>query len=194
MPTKIFVNLPVKDLSRSIDFFTQLGFSFDSQFTDENAACLVISDGIYVMLLVEPFFKSFTTKDIADATRSTEAILALQVETRQRVDELADKVLAVGGQPANDPMDEGFMYGRSFQDVDGHIWEVMCTDPAAGQSSKSGTRGSHRAPRFPRRSPVPAGNLPRRGRRSTGSRCSPPAYLLRLNTSKPGRVASQHHV
>lgn len=133
MSTKIFVNLPVKDLDKSKAFFTELGFSFDPQFTDENAACLVISDDIYAMLLVEPFFKSFTTKDIADATRSTEAILALGVESRQRVDELADRALVVGGQPANDTMDEGFMYVRSFQDVDGHIWEVMYMDPAAGQ-------------------------------------------------------------
>jgi predicted lactoylglutathione lyase len=131
MSTKIFVNLPVKDLGKSMDFFTKLGYSFDQQFSDENAGCLVISDDIYAMLLVEPFFKSFTKKDIVDATTSTEAILCLGVESRQRVDELVDKALAAGGLPSNDTMDQGFMYGRSFQDLDGHLWEVMYMDAAA---------------------------------------------------------------
>ncbi|UGY94893.1 VOC family protein [Streptomyces gobiensis] len=131
MPKKIFVNLPVKDLDRSIAFFTELGFSFDSQFTDENASCLVISDDIYAMLLVEPYFRTFTKKDIADATTSTEAILCLGVDSRQEVDELADKALAAGGQPAMDSNDQGFMYGRSFQDPDGHHWEVMYMDIAS---------------------------------------------------------------
>lgn len=133
MSTKIFVNLPVKDLTKSTAFFTELGFSFNPQFSDENAGCMVISDDIYAMLLVEPFFKAFTKKEIVDATKSTEAILALGVESRQRVDELADTAIEAGGQPANDPMDEGFMYGRSFQDLDGHIWEVMHMDETAAQ-------------------------------------------------------------
>ncbi|MGH3839694.1 MAG: VOC family protein, partial [Pseudonocardiaceae bacterium] len=120
MSTKIFVNLPVKDLGKSIDFFTALGFSFNPQFTDENAGCLVISDDIYVMLLTEPFFKSFTNKDVVDAAKSTEVILALGVESRQQVDELVDKALAAGGQPGSFSNDESFMYGRSFQDLDGH--------------------------------------------------------------------------
>ncbi|WP_214366094.1 VOC family protein [Pseudonocardia sp. H11422] len=131
MSTKIFVNLPVKDLGKSIEFFTALGFAFDQQFTNDDAGGLVISDDIYVMLLTEPFFKSFTKKDVVDATKSTEAILALGVESRERVDELADKALAAGGLPANDTNDQGFMYGRSFQDLDGHIWEVMYMDMAA---------------------------------------------------------------
>jgi uncharacterized protein len=133
MSTKIFVNLPVKDLEKSKRFYTALGYSFNPQFTDENAGCLVISDDIYAMLLVEPFFKNFTKKAIADATTSTEAIVALGVESRDQVDELADKALAAGGQPANDPMDHGFMYSRSFQDLDGHIWEIIYMDPAAVQ-------------------------------------------------------------
>ncbi|GAA1825757.1 VOC family protein [Planosporangium flavigriseum] len=133
MSTAIFVNLPVKDLGKSMDFFTRLGFSFNRQFTDENAACLVISDTIYAMLLVEPFFQTFTKKEIADATKSTEAILCLGVESRQRVDELADRALAAGGLPANEAMDQGFMYGRSFQDLDGHLWEVMYMDQDAVQ-------------------------------------------------------------
>ncbi|GAA2357100.1 VOC family protein [Nonomuraea africana] len=130
----IFVNLPVKDLDRSKNFFTGLGFTFNRQFTDEKAACLVISDTIYAMLLTEEFFKSFTKKDIADAHTTTEAIVALGVESREKVDELADKALASGGSPANDPMDEESMYGRSFQDPDGHLWEVVWMDPAAVES------------------------------------------------------------
>lgn len=131
MSTKIFVNLPVKDLGKSTDFFTELGFSFNPQFSDENAGCMVVSDDIYVMLLVEPFFQSFTKKEVVDSTKSTEAITCLGVDSRERVDEMVDKALAAGGQPSNDPMDEGFMYGRSFQDLDGHLWEVMYMDPAA---------------------------------------------------------------
>ena len=134
MSTKIFVNLPVKDLSRSIDFFTKLGFSFNQQFTDENATCMVITDDIYAMLLVEKVFQSFTTKEVADATRTTEAIVALGLDRREQVDELADKALANGGQPVKEPMDQDLMYGRSFQDPDGHIWEVFYLDPAAVQS------------------------------------------------------------
>jgi predicted lactoylglutathione lyase len=129
MSTKIFVNLPVKDLARSVAFFKGLGYSFNPQFTDENAACLVIGDDIFAMLLVEPFFRRFTKKEIADATTTTEAIVALGVESRERVDELVDKALASGGQAANETDDQGFMYGRSFQDPDGHIWEVLWMDP-----------------------------------------------------------------
>jgi predicted lactoylglutathione lyase len=132
MPTKIFVNLPVKDLSKSMAFFTRLGLSFNQQFTDENAACLVISDDIYAMLLVEPFFQRFTRKGIVDASKGTEAILGLGVDSRERVDELADNALAAGGSPSNDTMDQGFMYARSFQDIDGHLWEVMYMDPTVG--------------------------------------------------------------
>lgn len=131
MPTKIFVNLPVGDLNRSKDFFTTLGFGIDPRFTDENAACIEISPEIYLMLLVEPFFRTFTTKDVADATRSTEAILALSVDSRQRVDELVDGALGAGGGVANETSDQGFMYGRSFSDPDGHLWEVMYLDPSA---------------------------------------------------------------
>ncbi len=131
MSTKIFVNLPVRNLSKSIEFFTNLGYSFHPQFTDEKAGCLVISEDIYAMLLVEPFFKTFTTKEVADATKSTEVIVALSADSRQRVDELVDRAFAAGGRPANDPMDQGDMYVRSFQDVDGHIWEVLYMDPAA---------------------------------------------------------------
>ncbi|MGP3924460.1 VOC family protein [Streptomyces sp. 8N616] len=133
MSTKIFVNLPVKDLAKSKDFFTRTGFSFDPQFTDDRAACLVISDDIYAMLLTEPFFKTFTGKEIADTRKSTEAIVALGVESRERVDELADKAFAAGAQPSRETDDQSPMYGRTFQDPDGHLWEIFSMDPSAMQ-------------------------------------------------------------
>ncbi|WP_407566132.1 VOC family protein [Streptomyces sp. 184] len=135
MPHKIFVNLPVKDLDRSVTFFTALGYRFDENFTDENATCLVITDDIYAMLLTEPFFKGFTKKEIADATTSTEAILALSVDDRAAVDEIVDKALAAGGAVANEPNDQGFMYGRSFLDPDGHQWEIFWMDPTAATAA-----------------------------------------------------------
>ncbi|MGH3938455.1 MAG: VOC family protein [Pseudonocardiaceae bacterium] len=131
MSTKIFVNLPVRDLAKSIDFFTKIGFSVNPQFSDENAACVVISEDIYAMLLVEKFFQSFTSKQLVDATTSTEAILALGLDSKQQVDDLVDKALAAGGQPGQFSNDDSFMYGRSFQDLDGHLWEALYMDPTA---------------------------------------------------------------
>jgi predicted lactoylglutathione lyase len=128
---KIFVNLPVKDLGESVDFFTQLGFSFDPRFTDDQATCMIVSDEAFVMLLVEDRFKDFTKKALVDSTKQTEAIVALSAESREQVDELADKALQAGGAPANEPMEMDFMYGRSFQDPDGHLWEVVWMDPSA---------------------------------------------------------------
>ncbi len=128
---KIFVNLAVKDLKRSVDFFERLGFEFDSRFTDEQATCMIISDEAFVMLLVEARFKDFTTKAIADPATETEAIVALSAESREQVDELADRALASGGSPANDPIEVDFTYGRSFHDPDGHLWELIWMDPAA---------------------------------------------------------------
>jgi hypothetical protein len=128
---KIFVNLAVEDLDTSVEFFTKLGFTFDPRFTDESATCMIVSDEAFVMLLAESRFKDFTKKQLADPTTSTEAILAFSAESRAQVDELADKALESGGSPANDPMDHGFMYGRSFDDPDGHLWEVMWMDPSA---------------------------------------------------------------
>lgn len=122
---KIFVNLPVKDLQASIEFFSKIGFEFNPQFTDDNAACMVINDHIFVMLLVEGFFKTFTKKEIADATKSTEVIVALSADSREQVDEIVNKALAAGGTTPNEPTDHGFMYGRSFQDLDGHLWELI---------------------------------------------------------------------
>ncbi|WP_312108387.1 VOC family protein [Brevibacillus reuszeri] len=128
---KIFVNLPVKDLQASIDFFSKIGFSFNQQFTDDKATCMVISDHIYVMLLVEGFFKTFTKKDIADASTSTEVIVALSADSREQVDEIVGKALAAGGTASNEPTDHGFMYSRSFQDLDGHLWELIYMEHGA---------------------------------------------------------------
>lgn len=129
-PRMIFVNLPVKDLKRSMDFFSALVFQFNPQFTDETAACMVISDLAFAMLITETRFKDFTKKAVADAGKTTEVLVALSAESRQGVDDLVHKALAAGGSPANDVMDYGFMYGWSFQDPDGHIWEVVWMDPA----------------------------------------------------------------
>ena len=134
MARKIFVNLAVKDLDKAVEFFTTLGFSFDPRFTDKTATCMIVSDEAFVMLLVESKFREFTKKELADATTQTEAILALSAESREQVDELADKALEVGGSPANDPIDMGVMYGRSFEDLDGHHWEVIWMDPSALES------------------------------------------------------------
>ncbi|QNE77497.1 glyoxalase [Streptomyces finlayi] len=131
MPQMIFVNLPVKDLETTKDFFGKLGYGFDPQFSDDTTACLVISDTIFAMLITEPKFKEFTRKEIADSAKSTEVILCLSAESREKVDELVDTALASGGFPANEPMDHGFMYVRSFQDPDHHLWEIMWMDPAA---------------------------------------------------------------
>ena len=128
---KMFVNLAVKDLDRSVDFFTRLGFSFNQQFTDETATCMVVSDEAYVMLLRENRFKDFTKKELADPTTQTEAIVAFSADSREQVDQLADTALEAGGSPANDPIEMDFMYGRSFQDPDGHQWELIWMDPSA---------------------------------------------------------------
>jgi uncharacterized protein len=134
MATKIFVNLPVKDLNRSVAFFTKLGFTFNAQFTDEKATCMIIAQDSFVMLLVEKFFQGFTKKPISDATKSTECIIALSADSRAQVDELVDKALQAGGSKTIDTMDQGFMYSRAFQDPDGHMWEVIYMDPSAIQS------------------------------------------------------------
>ena len=131
MSTKIFVNLPVKNLSKSIEFFTRLGYTFNPQFTDETATCMIVSEDIYIMLLTEEKFKIFTKKEIADATRSTEAIICLSADSREKVDEMINKALEAGGTTPNEKQDHGFMYGWGYQDLDGHLWEVMWMDPGA---------------------------------------------------------------
>ncbi|WP_330175935.1 VOC family protein [Streptomyces sp. NBC_01498] len=131
MINSLFLNLPIKDLDTTKTFFGKLGFSFNEQFSDERTACLVLNENNFVMLLTEPRFKDFVSKEIADTTRTTEVLVGITAESRARVDELVDAALANGGSPANETQDHGFMYGRSFQDPDHHIWEVVWMDPAA---------------------------------------------------------------
>jgi uncharacterized protein len=128
MSTKIFVNLAVKDLSKTVPFFDKLGFKFNPQFTDEKATCMIVSEDIYVMFLVEKFFKTFIPKEISDTSRSNEAIITLSAESRAKVNELVDKALLAGGKTSHGVQDEGGMYGRAFEDLDGHLWEVMYMD------------------------------------------------------------------
>lgn len=125
MPRQIFVNLPVKDLERSKAFFAALGFTFNPDFTDEKAASMVVSDGIYVMLLTQDFFKTFTKKPVADATKSTEVLVCLSCDSRAEVDELVARALAAGGKAPSAPQDHGFMYQHGFDDLDGHGWELV---------------------------------------------------------------------
>jgi uncharacterized protein len=128
---KLFVNLPVKDLEASKAYFAKLGFSFNPQFTDEKAACMIVSDEASVMLLAEPFFKTFTKNGICDTSAKTEALFALSCDSRDEVDALVKSAVAAGGSHAMDATDHGFMYGWSFYDLDHHHWEVMWMDPKA---------------------------------------------------------------
>lgn len=132
MNKQIFVNLPVKDLDRAKTFFSSLGFTFNAQFTDDKAACMVVAENIYVMLLVESFFHTFTgNKAIADARKVTEVLVCLSCQSREDVDALVAKAVAAGGRIPREPQDHGFMYGHSFEDLDGHIWELAYMDEAA---------------------------------------------------------------
>lgn len=130
MSTKIFVNLPVKNLKQSIEFFTRLGFQFNPQFTDETATCMIVSEDIFIMLLTHEKFKTFTSKEICDATKSTEVLVCLSSESREKVDEMVRKAVAAGGTTYDEPQDHGFMYGHGFQDLDGHIWEIIYMEPS----------------------------------------------------------------
>ncbi|WP_138476466.1 VOC family protein [Dyadobacter bucti] len=131
MATKIFVNLPVKDLNQTVEFFTKLGFTFNAQFTDENATSMIISDDIYVMLLVEKYFQTFTKKEIVDTSKAAEAIICLSADSREEVDALVDKAFAAGAKSSSETQEYGYMYGRGFEDINGHLWEVMWMDPGA---------------------------------------------------------------
>ena len=131
MSTKIFVNLPVKDLSKSMAFFRTLGFNFNPQFTDDTAACMVVSEDIFVMLLTQKKFQEFTPKAICDATKSSEVLLCLSRENRAKVDEMVRDAVAAGGTTYSPSKDYGFMYQHGFQDLDGHIWELIHMDPSA---------------------------------------------------------------
>jgi uncharacterized protein len=130
---KLFVNLAVRDLERTKAFFAKLGFDFDPKYTDENAACMIVNDDASVMLLVEPFFKTFTRRQTCDTTQQTEALLAFSCDSREAVDRIVKTALAAGGSHAMDPIDHGFMYGWSFYDLDAHHWEVMWMDPATAR-------------------------------------------------------------
>jgi predicted lactoylglutathione lyase len=125
MPRQIFVNLPVKDLDASVRFFTALGFDFNPEFTDANATCMVVSDNIFVMLLVEAFFRTFTDRALVDAREQTEVLVCLSCDSDAEVDELVAKAVAAGGKAHRSPQDHGFMYGHGFEDPDGHVWELV---------------------------------------------------------------------
>lgn len=129
MVTQIFVNLPVKDLNRSVAFFTKLGYTFNPKFTDEKATCMIISDTIYIMLLKETFFQTFTKKEIVDAHKAAECSIALSADSKDAVNEMVDKAEAAGATIPNPASDYGFMYQHSFEDLDGHHWEFIWMDP-----------------------------------------------------------------
>jgi predicted lactoylglutathione lyase len=130
---KIFLNLPVRDLNKTKEFFSKLGFEYNPMFTDENAACMILSEDGFVMLLQDKYFKTFTKKELSDSTKYTEALFGLSCESREEVDAIVKKAIDAGGAHAMDPQDHGFMYGWSFYDLDGHHWEVVWMDPKAAQ-------------------------------------------------------------
>jgi len=134
MITQIFVNLPVKDLNKSVEFFTKLEFTFNPQFTDENATCMIVGENMFIMLLVEKFFKTFTKKEITDTTKNTEMIVALSAQSREEVDQMMNKVLEAGGKESRAPQfqeDYAWMYGRYFEDLNGHLWHIFYMDESA---------------------------------------------------------------
>ncbi|RKS14673.1 VOC family protein [Flavobacterium sp. 120] len=131
MASKIFINLAVKDLKKSIDFFTTLGFSFNPQFTDEQATCMILGEHIFAMLVTEQRFKDFTKKEICNANKNTEVLLAMDAESKEKVDEMVKKAVDAGGSIYMEPQDHGWMYGHSFADLDGHQWEIFYMDESA---------------------------------------------------------------
>jgi uncharacterized protein len=132
MATQIYVNLPVRDLTRSRQFFAALGYQFNAQFSNEQGACMIVAGDIYVMLLVESFFKTFTHKPVVDAHHATEVLVCLSMETRQQLDDMVTKALAAGATAPRAPQDHGFMYQHGFEDLDGHIWELVHMSGAPG--------------------------------------------------------------
>jgi predicted lactoylglutathione lyase len=129
MATQIFVNLPVQSLRRSIDFFKALGFGFDPQFTDDKGTCMIVGENSFVMLLARDFFQSFTPKDVADASKTTEVLIAISRESREAVDELVARAVAAGATAPRQAQDHGFMYQHGFHDLDGHVWELLWMRP-----------------------------------------------------------------
>lgn len=136
VPRKMFVNLPVRDLNRSIQFFAALGFTFNPRFTDEKAACMIVSNEAFVMLLTEQFFKTFTHRRVCNTAQDAEGLFALSCTSRAEVDEMVTTAIAAGGKQAMNKQDHGFMYGRSFYDLDGHHWEVLWIDSSAMQKQR----------------------------------------------------------
>ena len=131
MARQIYVNLPIRNMERTQAFFKSLGFSFNPQFTNEQGACMVVADDIYVMLLIEPFFQTFTKKPVADASKTTEVLICLSCDSRAAVDDLVRKAVAAGAKTPVPPQDHGFMYGHGFEDLDGHQWELTYMEPNA---------------------------------------------------------------
>jgi predicted lactoylglutathione lyase len=129
MHKQIFLNIAVDNLERSKAFFSKLGFTFEPKFTDENAACMIVGENIFTMLLTKPFFSTFTSKPLSDPSKTTEALICLSCDSRAEVDDLVAKAIAAGGTAPRKPQDYGFMYGHGFEDPDGHIWELAYMDP-----------------------------------------------------------------
>jgi predicted lactoylglutathione lyase len=133
MASQIFLNLPVKNLDASVAFFTKMGYTFNAQFTNADATCMIVNEHIYVMLLVKPFFKTFVTKKIADAHKTVQMLVGLSFDSKDDVNKMVDAAIAAGAVEAREPLDHGFMYTRAFNDLDGHIWEMFWMDPSAVQ-------------------------------------------------------------
>jgi len=133
MSRLMFLNLPVRDLSRTMEFFSKLGFEYNRQFTDDKAACMIVSEQAFVMLLSEPFFKTFTQRELCNTATHIEGLFGLSCASRAEVDSIVKKAVAAGGKTVKDPVDHGFMYGWGFDDLDGHHWEVFWMDPNAVQ-------------------------------------------------------------
>ena len=128
---QIYVNLPVKDLQKSISFFKALGYTFDPQLSNEQGACMILGENLYTILLAELFFKTFTAKPISDATKHTEVLICVSCDSRAAIDNLVSKARAAGAAMPNEPQDHGFMYGHGFHDLDGHVWELIYQEPQA---------------------------------------------------------------
>ena len=136
---RIFVNLPVTDLKSSVDFFTEIGFAFDDQFTGDHASCMILGENMFAMLLMEEFFKQFVPgKEIADSATSAEVVVALSVDCRNDVDRTISKAVAAGGSECRDATDAGWMYARAFQDLDGHVWEIFSVDARQREKAMNG--------------------------------------------------------
>ncbi len=136
MKRQVYINLPIRDMARSRAFFESLGFAFEPRFTNEQGACMVVSDDIFVMLLVERFFQTFTRKPVANAHQSTEVLVALSCASREEVDGMVARARAAGATVPSAPQDHGFMYGHGFTDLDGHTWELLYMDPSAAQQQQ----------------------------------------------------------